>query len=102
MNPSRPSFSAWVVAGGFSCVAPGTEAFAAGGASGAVTVQSGAVSMPASPATAADAASAAGNDGPAYGPELEGFTYPVPVHRFDFTSQGEALHMAYLDVQPEQ
>lgn len=103
MNPSRHSFAAWFVAGVFTCIAPVTGAFAAGGASGAVIVQSGAVSsMPASPATAADAASAAGNDGPAYGPELEGFTYPAPVHRFDFTSQGEALHMAYLDVQPEQ
>jgi len=39
-------------------------------------------------------------DGPAYGPELEGFAYPAPVHRFEFTSQGQSLQMAYLDVQP--
>jgi pimeloyl-ACP methyl ester carboxylesterase len=33
-----------------------------------------------------------------YGPELEGFEYPFPVKQFEFTSQGAALHMAYLDV----
>jgi pimeloyl-ACP methyl ester carboxylesterase len=40
------------------------------------------------------------DDGPAYGPELEGFTYPHTVHEFAFTSQGQSLHMAYMDVQP--
>jgi pimeloyl-ACP methyl ester carboxylesterase len=39
-------------------------------------------------------------DGPAYGPELEGFSYPFPVSQYRFDSQGESLHMAYLDVQP--
>jgi pimeloyl-ACP methyl ester carboxylesterase len=39
---------------------------------------------------------------PAYGPELEGFDYPYPVQRYRFTSQGAALHMAYLDVKPAQ
>lgn len=48
------------------------------------------------PAVAADTA-----DAPAYGPELQGFDYPEPVHRYEFTSQGQALQMAYLDVQPE-
>lgn len=43
---------------------------------------------------------AADDDGPVYGPELQGFDYPAPVHRFAFTSQGEALHMAYMDVPP--
>lgn len=38
---------------------------------------------------------------PAYGPELEGFTYPFPVERFAFTSQRQPLQMAYLDVKPE-
>jgi pimeloyl-ACP methyl ester carboxylesterase len=38
---------------------------------------------------------------PAYGPELEGFDYPFPVQRFDFTSQRQSLHMAYLDVKPD-
>jgi pimeloyl-ACP methyl ester carboxylesterase len=37
-----------------------------------------------------------------YGPELEGFDYAYPVGRFDFDSQGERLHMAYLDVAPQQ
>jgi pimeloyl-ACP methyl ester carboxylesterase len=37
---------------------------------------------------------------PVYGPELEGFTYPYPVQQYEFTSQGTALHMAYMDVKP--
>jgi pimeloyl-ACP methyl ester carboxylesterase len=37
---------------------------------------------------------------PAYGPELQGFDYPYPVETFAFESQREALHMAFLDVQP--
>jgi pimeloyl-ACP methyl ester carboxylesterase len=42
----------------------------------------------------------AADDEPAYGPQLEGFDYPWPVVRFSFTSQGEALDMAYMDVPP--
>ena len=38
--------------------------------------------------------------GPAYGPELQGFNYPAPVEQFDFTSQGVALQMAYMDIKP--
>src|ERR1700748_680042 len=38
---------------------------------------------------------------PAYGPELEGFEYPFPVNRFEFTSQRQPLQMAYLDVKPD-
>lgn len=38
--------------------------------------------------------------GPAYGPELQGFDYPFPVAHFQFTSQGEKLDMAYMDVRP--
>jgi pimeloyl-ACP methyl ester carboxylesterase len=45
------------------------------------------------PASAAD-------DGPAYGPELQGFEYPFPVARYRFSSQGQELEMAYLDVKP--
>jgi pimeloyl-ACP methyl ester carboxylesterase len=45
---------------------------------------------------------AADNDGPAYGPELQGFDYPSPVLHFRFTSQGESLDMAYMDVKPEK
>ena len=39
---------------------------------------------------------------PAYGPELEGFDYAFPVHRFDFDSQRQPLHMSYLDIAPEK
>lgn len=56
------------------------------------------------PTFAAAAASAApvtlADDGPRYGAELQGFDYPYPVQRFAFTSQGQALQMAYLDVAP--
>jgi pimeloyl-ACP methyl ester carboxylesterase len=37
----------------------------------------------------------------AYGPELQGFEYPYPVEEFDFTSQAQSLHMAYMDVLPK-
>ena len=40
-------------------------------------------------------------NGPAYGPELEGFTYPAPVQKFSFSSQGAKLHMAYMDIAPK-
>ncbi|HVJ52222.1 MAG TPA: alpha/beta hydrolase [Aliidongia sp.] len=43
-------------------------------------------------------ASAAMAAEPSYGPELEGFDYPYPVRQFAFASQGEELHMAYMDV----
>ena len=33
-----------------------------------------------------------------YGPNLEAFAYPYPGQRFAFTSQGQALSMAYMDV----
>jgi pimeloyl-ACP methyl ester carboxylesterase len=39
-------------------------------------------------------------EGPAYGPELQGFDYPFPVSHFRFSSQGESLDMAYMDVKP--
>jgi pimeloyl-ACP methyl ester carboxylesterase len=42
----------------------------------------------------------AADDGPAYGPELEGFAYPGPVQHYEFVSQGVPLHMAYMDVKP--
>jgi hypothetical protein len=38
--------------------------------------------------------------GPAYGAQLEGFGYPWPVVRYRFTSQGQNLEMAYMDVKP--
>ncbi|WIL22008.1 alpha/beta hydrolase [Geothrix sp.] len=37
-----------------------------------------------------------------YGPELEGFDYPFPVRRFEFTSQGVKLRMAFMEVAPEK
>lgn len=40
------------------------------------------------------------DEGPAYGPQLEGFDYPWAVQHFRFTSQGESLDMAYMDVKP--
>jgi pimeloyl-ACP methyl ester carboxylesterase len=54
----------------------------------------------ASMALLAGAPAAAVDDGRAYGPELQGFEYPWPISYFDFTSQGEALRMAYMDVRP--
>lgn len=39
-------------------------------------------------------------DRPAYGPHLEGFSYPHPVKRFEFSSQRQPLSMAYMDVPP--
>ena len=36
----------------------------------------------------------------AYGPELEGFSYPWPVLNFEFVSQGIPMHMGYMDVRP--
>ena len=49
---------------------------------------------------AAVATPAAEPSAPAYGPELQGFDYPYPLHHYAFTSQGEALQMAYMDVAP--
>jgi pimeloyl-ACP methyl ester carboxylesterase len=44
--------------------------------------------------------SAPASETPAYGPELQGFEYPFAVQQFNFTSQREALHMAFMDVRP--
>ncbi len=40
------------------------------------------------------------DDGPAYGPMLEGYTYPFPVQHYRFESQSVAMDMAYMDVRP--
>jgi pimeloyl-ACP methyl ester carboxylesterase len=37
-------------------------------------------------------------EGPAYGPDLQGFDYPYPVSHFAFSSQRQNLQMAYMDV----
>ena len=44
--------------------------------------------LAASASAPADASAAVANDGPAHGPELQGFDYPAPVEQFRFTSQG--------------
>jgi pimeloyl-ACP methyl ester carboxylesterase len=46
------------------------------------------------------ASAAMADDGPAYGPQLEGYTYPFPVAHYRFQSQGVAMDMAYMDVAP--
>src|SRR5215475_1980553 len=40
------------------------------------------------------------DDGPAYGPMLEGYDYPHPVSHYRFQSQSTAMDMAYMDVKP--
>ncbi|MGU9811274.1 alpha/beta fold hydrolase [Pseudomonas sp. LF052] len=40
----------------------------------------------------------AATEGPAYGPELQGFKYPYLVEHFNFESQGKSLQMGYMDV----
>jgi len=40
------------------------------------------------------------DEGPIYGPQLEGYTYPFAVQHYRFTSQGVAMDMAYMDVAP--
>jgi pimeloyl-ACP methyl ester carboxylesterase len=49
-------------------------------------------------ARAADPPAQPARAAPAYGAELEGFDYPYPSAHFDFESQQQKLHMAYLDV----
>ena len=39
---------------------------------------------------------------PTFGPELQGFDYAYPVASHAFSSQGEDLQMAYLDVKPQR
>ncbi|HZZ12516.1 MAG TPA: alpha/beta hydrolase [Paraburkholderia sp.] len=70
-------------------------------ASGATPSDSAADATSLSASAAATASAANDNSGPAYGPELQGFDYPAPVGQYDFTSQGAALHMAYMDIKPE-
>jgi pimeloyl-ACP methyl ester carboxylesterase len=99
MTSRRFSLLATLTAAMF-CVAP-------------VAVRAASAASPDSPATAPSVTSQAapasvasepgqpvGNDGPAFGAELEGFNYPAPVEQYEFTSQGVALHMAYMDVKP--
>lgn len=45
---------------------------------------------------------ASADDMPAYGAELEGFTYPFAVQRFAFSSQRQSVQMAYMDLPAAQ
>jgi pimeloyl-ACP methyl ester carboxylesterase len=85
--------SVWAVAPALSSASAATLANAAA-ATAAVSDASPAAASPAA-VFGGDAAGA-----PAYGPELQGFNYPAPVGRFEFTSQGVPLQMAYMDVKP--
>ncbi|HEY0335043.1 MAG TPA: alpha/beta hydrolase, partial [Stenotrophomonas sp.] len=49
---------------------------------------------------ALSAGTASAQPSAAYGPRLEGFDYPHPVHIHRFQSQGQDVEMAYLDVAP--
>src|SRR5271169_1413710 len=44
----------------------------------------------------------ADNIGPAYDADLSGYSYPFEVRSFYFSSQGQPLRMAYMDVVPEK
>jgi pimeloyl-ACP methyl ester carboxylesterase len=60
------------------------------------------VSSRASAAPTAPAPAAAGPSGEAFDPEATNFTYPLPVHFFEFESQRQKLRMAYLEALPEK
>jgi pimeloyl-ACP methyl ester carboxylesterase len=47
-------------------------------------------------------ASSVSADTASYGPELQGFLYPYPLEQFNFSSQRQTLHMAYMDVRPKK
>ncbi|MBM0107059.1 alpha/beta fold hydrolase [Steroidobacter sp. S1-65] len=56
---------------------------------------SGAILLVLSWAVAGEAAAPSG-----YGVQLEGFTYPHPIQRFEFASQGQSMSMAFMDIAP--
>ncbi|MFM0378695.1 alpha/beta hydrolase [Paraburkholderia strydomiana] len=82
------------------CVAPVAVRAASDASPNNASTAPSVMSQPAPASVASESAQPVGNDGPAYGPELEGFNYPAPVEQYAFTSQGVALHMAYMDVKP--
>ncbi|WP_322102041.1 alpha/beta hydrolase [Paraburkholderia sp. J41] len=63
-------------------------------------INAAAASAPVAATASGPADSGPADSGPAYGPRLEGFAYPYPVRDFAFDSQGQTLHMAYMDVAP--
>ncbi len=89
-HASRPRIRACAAALALACLAALVPA-------GATPLAEAGITLPPLPASNTEP----GNEGPAYGAELEGFDYPYPVHRYAFTSQRESLQMAYLDVKPE-
>jgi pimeloyl-ACP methyl ester carboxylesterase len=92
------SVCAWAAA---SAVSSASAATPANPAANTATNTAAAPVSEASPIAASAAAEpAAEAGGPAYGPELQGFNYPAPVERFEFTSQGVQLQMAYMDIKP--
>ncbi|MBE0405201.1 alpha/beta fold hydrolase [Halomonas citrativorans] len=46
--------------------------------------------------------SAIAEDAPEYDGQLSSFEYAYPVERFNFSSQGQDMQMAFLDVKPEE
>jgi pimeloyl-ACP methyl ester carboxylesterase len=82
------------------CVAPVAVRAASDASPNNASTAPSVMSQLAPASVASEPAKPVGNDGPAYGPELEGFDYPAPVEQYEFTSQGVALHMAYMDVKP--
>jgi pimeloyl-ACP methyl ester carboxylesterase len=96
------SVCAWAAASAASAASPASAATSANPANTAspATHTAAAPVSEASPIAASAAAEPAAQGGPAYGPELQGFNYPAPVERFEFTSQGVPLQMAYMDIQP--
>src|SRR5450830_1118792 len=40
--------------------------------------------------------------GPVYDADLSGYSYPFAVKSFSFSSQGQSLRMAYMDVVPKK
>ncbi|ABE30044.1 alpha/beta fold hydrolase [Paraburkholderia xenovorans] len=81
-----------------ACAPAVFAASAAAPANAATASEAGVTGLASLPASAATRA--VGEAGPAYGPELQGFDYPAPLGQYDFTSQGVALHMAYMDIKP--
>jgi len=45
---------------------------------------------------------ATADEGPSYGPQLEGYAYPFTLQHYRFQSQGEPMDMAFMDVRPTQ
>jgi pimeloyl-ACP methyl ester carboxylesterase len=60
---------------------------------------SASAAMPAKPTAPSPATVAAPHS---YGPRLEGFDYPFPVHLFREVVQGQSVEMAYMELAPQR